>query len=131
MLYPPEGFGKATPCSLATFRGHLLDMNAEGTEVKGLVFAGKCTHAPIRGEKSVGATIEGCSFFGIEHYAIYLNGRRNAIRNCDFRDVHAGAVVIKGGSAKADAPGSNVVENCRFERICTLRGTGCCRRPWS
>ena len=124
VLYPPEGFGKATPCSLATFRGHLLDMNAEGTEVKGLVFAGKCTHAPIRGEKSVGATIEGCSFFGIEHYAIYLNGRRNAIRNCDFRDVHAGAVVIKGGSAKADAPGSNVVENCRFERICTLR-TGC------
>ena len=117
LLYPPEGFGPSSRCSLGTFRDHFFAVRAEDVTLDGLVFTAKPGYQAVAVDSCRGARVTNCRFSGIDGHAAYLDGTENVIRDCTFEDITSSAVHVRGGDPKTLTAASNVVENCRLRHL--------------
>ena len=126
VVWPDERLTDASSVLVATRTdGFIRFDGASEVVVEGLTFA-----ALARGSvaldlgRSERCRIEGCQFVGLGGRVIDIRGRFNRVQSCDFVDICDNCIRLSGGDPVTQTPGSNVVDNCFFERPCAKR-RGC------
>jgi len=123
LLYPPEGFNADSLCSVGSTSNILFHVTGDGCALRGLNVTAKIFHPAVVIEgAAAGNEIRGCRFSGIGYDCIWMAGRRNSVRDCDFEDIVSMGVGVQGGDAKTMIPACNWVDNNRFrhcEILCT------------
>lgn len=123
LLYPPEGFTADTLCAIGSTTNILFRLTGDGCALRGLNVTAKVFHPAVVMEGSAaGNEVRGCRFSGLGYDGIWMAGRRNAVRDCDFEDIVSMGVGVLGGDVKSMLPALNWVDNCRFRR-CELLNT--------
>lgn len=123
LLWPDADMTDASSVVVATRSDGFVRLEgATDIVLEGLTFA-----AHARGKvaldfgRSDRCRIEGCRFVGLGDQAIAIGGRFNRVQSCDFTDVEGCCIRLSGGDRLTQRPGSNVVDNCFFERPCAKR----------
>ena len=120
VLYPPEGFSDDSLCAVGFVREPLFHVTGSKVSILGIGFTAKIGHPTLVIEQGTDNLVRGCTFGGIGYNGIVMMGRRNAVRDCDFRDVVCSAVHVLGGVEKTMERGENRVDNCRVTNYAIL-----------
>ncbi len=107
-LYPPEDFGEAgVDLSLST--STVLTANVSGVTFRDLTFKGTRTSAAvINGDRN---TVEHCVFKNVAGHALILNGADNLITDNEVTRTGQGGFLVTGGDTATLTPGNNRVVN--------------------
>ena len=120
VLYPPEDFADDSLCAVGFVREPLFHVTGSRVSVLDIDFTAKVGHPTVVIEQGTDNLVRGCTFGGIGYNGIVMMGRRNAVRDCDFRDVVCSAVHVLGGVEKTMERGENLVDNCRVTNYAIL-----------
>lgn len=123
LYYPPADFAADALCAFGSTSNILFHVTGDGIALRGLTVTAKVYHPAVVIEgKAAGNEVRGCTFSGVGYDCIWMAGRRNAVRDCDFTDIVSMAIGVQGGDAKTMIPACNWVDNNRVrhpEILCT------------
>ena len=124
VIWPDERLTDASSVLVATRTDGFIAFNgANRIVVEGLAFAALCGgRVALDIGRSEHCRVEGCRFVGLGGRVIDIQGRFNRVQSCDFVDIYGNCIHLSGGDRVTQLPGSNVVDNCFFERPCAKRG---------
>ena len=123
LYWPQENFADDTLCAIGATTDILLHVTGDGIAFRGLAVTAKVGHPAVVVEgAAAGNEIRGCTFTGIGYDAVWVGGRYNAVRDCDFTDIVSMAIGVQGGDLKTMIPACNWADNNRVrhpEILCT------------
>ena len=124
-LYPPEGMGRSSVCSLTSCPNVFLRFrDVTDVHVEGLSFVRKVGAPPLLVEDGERVTVENCDFRALGYQGIAMSGWTNIVSNCTFSEIASAAIDLQGGSARRLQKGNCVAENCLVENCGVLRESG-------
>lgn len=123
LLYPPDGFSPASVVAIGSTKEALFHLEGRQIRIEGLDINGKVAQpAIIVDGEARECEIRDCRFSGVGNDGVWMAGRKNAVRDCEFVDMVSTGVILLGGDVKKQTAGENVVDNCTFRR-CALMNT--------
>lgn len=124
-LIPPNGrFGTGDEVYLAMSEDVLL----RGKGVRFMCFEGLSLSHNYGGlvsfsDGSSDIGFVGCRFANVLRHAVFLDGCRFEVRNCELFNCGAAGIVLSGGDRRKLVGSGSVVENCRIHRFGVLQRT--------
>lgn len=94
----------------------LLVRKSADLSIENVGFEGSRGHL-LQAEGTDGLAISRCGFYDAAGYGAVVDGQAIAFRDCYFRDLGAGGILLKGGNEATLQPSQHLVEHCLFQRL--------------
>jgi hypothetical protein len=94
----------------------LLVRKAADLSIEGVAFEGSRGHL-LQAEGANGLVVSRCGFHDAAGYGAVVEGQAVTFRDCYFRDLGAGGILLKGGDDVELKSSGHLVEHCSFRRL--------------